>query len=55
MSIANGAGASGLARYKPLMEKGEISKQRYDAAANADATASALDQEELSQAQRNVE
>src|SRR5579883_2919156 len=31
-----------LARYLPLMEKGEISKQQYDAAkANADATASA--------------
>jgi membrane fusion protein, multidrug efflux system len=47
-----------LARYLPLMEKGEISKQQYDAAkANADATASALkaDQEKLAQAQRNVE
>jgi membrane fusion protein (multidrug efflux system) len=47
-----------LARYKPLMEKGEISKQQYDAAqANADATASALkaDQEKLEQARRNVE
>jgi len=47
-----------LARYTPLMEKGEISKQQYDAAkANADATASALkaDQERLAQAQRNVE
>jgi len=47
-----------LARYKPLMEKGEISKQQYDAAqANADATASALkaDQEKLEQAKRNVE
>ncbi len=32
-----------LARFTPLMEKGEISKQQYDAAkANADATASAL-------------
>jgi len=32
-----------LARYKPLLDKGEISKQQYDAAkANADATASAL-------------
>ena len=31
-----------LARYKPLLDKGEISKQQYDAAkANADATASA--------------
>ena len=47
-----------LARYLPLMEKGEISKQQYDAAkANADATASALtaDQQKLVQAQRNVE
>jgi membrane fusion protein, multidrug efflux system len=47
-----------LARYKPLLEKGEISQQQYDAAkANADATASALkaDQEKLSQAQRNVD
>src|SRR2546429_3212990 len=47
-----------LARYLPLMEKGEISKQQYDAAkANADATASALkaDQERLAQARRNVD
>ena len=47
-----------LARYLPLMEKGEISKQQYDAAkANADASASALnaDQERLAQARRNVE
>ncbi len=47
-----------LARYTPLMQKGEISKQQYDAAkANADASASALkaDQERLAQAQRNVE
>src|SRR5467141_4755036 len=47
-----------LARYLPLMEKGEISKQQYDAAkANADATASGLkaDQEKLAQAQRNVD
>jgi membrane fusion protein (multidrug efflux system) len=47
-----------LARFLPLMEKGEISKQQYDAAkANADATASALraDQEKLAQAQRNVD
>jgi membrane fusion protein (multidrug efflux system) len=47
-----------LARYLPLMEKGEISKQQYDAArANADATASALkaDQERLAQARRSVE
>src|SRR5580765_5793770 len=47
-----------LARYLPLMEKGEISKQQYDAAkANADASASALkaDEEKLEQARRNVE
>jgi membrane fusion protein, multidrug efflux system len=47
-----------LARYTPLLEKGEISKQQYDAAkANADATASALkaDQERLVQAQRNMD
>lgn len=47
-----------LARYGPLMEKGEISKQQYDAAkANADASASALnaDQQRLAQAQRNIE
>ncbi|HEV3420465.1 MAG TPA: HlyD family secretion protein [Candidatus Acidoferrum sp.] len=47
-----------LARYLPLMEKGEISKQQYDAAkANADATASALnaDEQKLVQAQRSVE
>src|SRR5713101_746873 len=47
-----------LARYTPLMQKGEISKQQYDAAkANADASASALraDQEKLEQARRNVE
>src|SRR3984893_18033214 len=46
-----------LARYQPLMEKGEISKQQYDAAqANADASASALkaDEEKLEQARRNV-
>jgi membrane fusion protein, multidrug efflux system len=51
-------GQADLARYLPLMEKGEISKQQYDAAkANADATASALnaDQQKLVQAQRNVE
>ena len=58
-SMANAALAQAdLARYKPLMERDEISKQQYDAAkANADATASALkaDQEKLSQAQRNVE
>jgi len=47
-----------LARYLPLMEKGEISKQQYDGAkANADATASALraDQERLAQAKRSVD
>jgi membrane fusion protein, multidrug efflux system len=47
-----------LARYKPLLDKGEISQQQYDAAkATADATASALkaDEEKLAQAQRNVE
>jgi membrane fusion protein, multidrug efflux system len=47
-----------LARYKPLLEKNEISQQQYDAAkANADATTSAFkaDQEKLSQALRNVE
>jgi len=47
-----------LARYLPLMQKDEISKQQYDAAkANADATASALkaDEEKLSQAKRNVD
>jgi membrane fusion protein (multidrug efflux system) len=47
-----------LARYKPLLDKGEISKQQYDAAkANADATASALkaDEQKLAQAQRSVE
>jgi len=58
-SKANAAlGQADLARYKPLVDKDEISKQQYDAAkANADATASALkaDQEKLSQAQRNVE
>jgi len=51
-------GQADLARYKPLLEKGEISQQQYDAAkANADATASGLkaDQERLAQAQRNVE
>src|SRR5215471_14574549 len=45
-----------LGRYGPLMEKGEISKQQYDAAkANADATASALkaDQQKLDQAKLN--
>ncbi len=59
VSMANAALAQAdLARYKPLMERDEISKQQYDAAkANADVTASALraDQEKLAQAQRNVE
>ena len=58
-SKANAALAQAdLARYKPLVEKDEISKQQYDAAkANADASASAMkaDQEKLAQAQRNVE
>jgi membrane fusion protein (multidrug efflux system) len=47
-----------LARYKPLVEKDEISKQQFDAAqANADATVSALkaDQEKLAQAQKNID
>ena len=47
-----------LARYKPLLDKGEISKQQFDSAqANADATSSALraDEEKLAQARRNVE
>jgi membrane fusion protein (multidrug efflux system) len=47
-----------LERYTPLMQKGEISKQQFDAAkANADASASALkaDQEKFDQAQRSVE
>jgi membrane fusion protein, multidrug efflux system len=51
-------GQADLARYAPLLEKGEISKQQYDAAkANADATASALkaDQEKLVQAGRSVD
>ena len=51
-------GQADLARYKPLLDRGEISKQQYDAAkANADATASALkaDQEKLAQAQRAVD
>src|SRR5712691_10592430 len=58
-SRANAALAKAdLARYLPLMEKGEISKQQYDAAkANADASASALkaDQEKLAPARRNVD
>ena len=47
-----------LDRYQPLMEKGEISKQQFDAAkANADASASALvaDEQRLAQAKRNVD
>ena len=47
-----------LARYGPLMEKGEISKQQFDAAkANADASASILnaDEQRLAQAQRSIE
>ena len=47
-----------LARYKPLLDKGEISKQQFDSAqANADATSSALraDQDKLTQARRNLE
>ncbi|HUL35672.1 MAG TPA: HlyD family secretion protein [Candidatus Eisenbacteria bacterium] len=47
-----------LARYLPLMQKGEISKQQYDAAkANADASASQLnaDEQKLAQARRNIE
>jgi membrane fusion protein, multidrug efflux system len=51
-------GQADLERYTPLMQKGEISKQQYDAAkANADSTASALkaDQEKLVQAERSIE
>jgi len=47
-----------LARYTPLMQKGEISKQQFDAAkANADATASALtaDEQRFAQAKRNID
>jgi membrane fusion protein (multidrug efflux system) len=47
-----------LERYKPLMDKGEISKQQFDAAkANAEALASALraEQEKIAQAQSNIE
>jgi membrane fusion protein, multidrug efflux system len=47
-----------LARYKPLLNKGEISQQQYDSAkANADATASALraDEEKLAQARHSVD
>jgi len=49
---------SDLERYTPLMEKGEISKQQYDAAkANADASLSALnaDEQRLVQAKQNVD
>jgi membrane fusion protein, multidrug efflux system len=47
-----------LERYTPLMQKGEISKQQYDAAkANADASGSTLvaDEQHLAQAQRNID
>jgi membrane fusion protein (multidrug efflux system) len=47
-----------LERYTPLMEKGEISKQQYDAAkANSDASASALvaDEQRFAQAKRNID
>jgi membrane fusion protein (multidrug efflux system) len=58
-SKANAALAEAdLGRYTPLLAKGEISKQQFDAAkANADATASSLkaDQEKLAQAQRSIE
>ena len=58
-SKANAALAQAdLGRYTPLLEKGEISKQQFDAAkANADATASALkaDQEKLAQAERSID
>jgi len=49
---------SDLERYTPLMEKGEISKQQFDAAkANADASLSALvaDEQRFAQAKRNVD
>jgi len=58
-SKANAALAEAdLGRYTPLLAKGEISKQQFDAAkANADATASSLkaDQEKLAQAQRSID
>lgn len=58
-SRANAALAQAdLERYTPLMQKGEISKQQFDAAkAAADASASTLqaDQQKLAQAQRNVQ
>jgi membrane fusion protein (multidrug efflux system) len=47
-----------LARFTPLVEKDEISKQQFDAAkANADATGSALvaDEQRLAQAKRNID
>ena len=47
-----------LQRYTPLLQKGEISQQQFDAArANADASASALkaDQEKLAQAERGID
>jgi membrane fusion protein, multidrug efflux system len=47
-----------LERYTPLMEKGEISKQQFDAAnANADASSSTLvaDEQRLAQAKRNID
>jgi len=47
-----------LARYLPLVQKGEISQQQYDAAkANADASTSALnaDEQRLAQAKRNID
>ncbi|MFI5097828.1 MAG: HlyD family secretion protein, partial [Candidatus Acidiferrales bacterium] len=49
---------SDLERYTPLMEKGEISKQQFDAAkANADASLSALtaDEQRFAQARRNID
>jgi membrane fusion protein (multidrug efflux system) len=49
---------SDLERYTPLMEKGEISRQQFDAAkANADASLSALhaDEQRFAQAKRNVD
>jgi len=47
-----------LARFTPLVQKDEISKQQFDAAkANADATGSALvaDEQRLDQAKRNID
>lgn len=58
-SQANAALAQAdLQRYTPLLQKGEISQQQFDAAkANADASASALkaDQEKLAQAERGID